>query len=50
MSKQYAPLNLILYFNLYVVIDVLCVLATSLLGNNMLVSLLLIMIYIHNLL
>jgi uridine phosphorylase len=37
MSNQYTPSNLISYFTLSVVVDV-CVLLTSLLGNNMLVS------------
>jgi hypothetical protein len=49
MSNQYAPSDLILYFSLSVVIDVVCLLLTSLVGNIMLVYLLLFTIYIHNL-
>jgi hypothetical protein len=49
ISNQYALSNLISYFSLSVVMDVLCVLLASLLANNMLVYLLLFMIYIRNL-
>jgi hypothetical protein len=45
MSDQYASTDLILYFS-FVVIDVFCILLTSLLGNILIVCLLLFLIYI----
>jgi hypothetical protein len=48
MFNQYASSDLVSFLSLSVVIDVICILFTSLLGNNMLVYLLLLMIYIQN--
>jgi hypothetical protein len=52
MFNQYASSNMISYFSLSIVIDAFCVLLisllTSLLGNNLVVYLLLVIIYIWN--
>jgi hypothetical protein len=46
MFNQYASSDLISYFSLSVVIDAFCILITSMLENNLLVYLLLVIIYI----